>query len=509
MQKKVKNTSKSLERFPKMLRKRKPFRLLATMTKKEIVAFRHFLISPLSNPKVDQQLVKFFDDCMRLCIWECEMDKERFSEKTGQNFTDNVLNKLVSRLYDQLGIYGSLMEFLKSKPDQAQFTVLYFKNKGLEYDELDKKVKENKRDLDHVNQNANYFRLMLELDLETAQKAESRNKSPQERGLGSLHSHLDNYYLILKLRFLCASLNEARIFGNSEEVPPSEILMPWIKLQYPTMPLLAKAYFHIYHILVETGTDEHVQVLLSLLQTWKTSGPRSSDEEYSEVNRYLINYYVQRLNSDELDLDQAHEFYMEKLEQGLLSDAGKLRYEHFKNIISLNCRIGRIQEARQFFEAFKPQLPEAIAAIAISYNDAILELYEKKYLSAISKLEILIEATGAIKDDKFYGLDVRCNALKAYYEFLQIADLEDWDRTDQKLHSLLRAFIPFIQRKKDMRPISRVRFENFAKMVQRLYTIRFDEGVDRRIKLEELLLDLKSSSNLPHRIWFLNQVRML
>jgi hypothetical protein len=491
---------------PKILRKRKPFRLLAKMDKTEIDQFRHFLESPLIHPKPDKKLIAFFDQCLKVRLWHADLDKPGFEKATRLVLTDNAFDKMVSKLYDQLTTYVGLVEYLEATPQHAQFALKYYEKKNLEGVEISKKVKEGKRELTHLVQNETYYHMTLMLELESAEKSASRTQTPDQRGFSGLHAHLDSYYFILKLRFLCASANEQRIFGDTGKESDDGLLLQWLQASYQEMPALAKVYYHAFHILKGIDAQKHTDEFRRRLTVWEAENPGSEAHDIRDLKGYLLNYYLRKLNAGELEvLPQVHHFYLEALHQGSILEDGKLSPEHFKNILLMHCRMNLIAEARTFFLQYKDRLTDQQNGTAIDYFEAVLEFNEKKYEAVIPKVEALIDTKGAIKADLYYGLDFRCLLLKAYIECLAFADLKQWDRVDEKLLGLLHAFPAYIARK-NLPRTTQVRFDNFRKSIQRLYAIAYDSPPNERLaKMEELLRDLRSSSNLPDKGWFIQK----
>jgi hypothetical protein len=489
----------------KNLRRRKPFRLLSKMGKNEVAQFRVFLDS-LQNPKPDQKLIEFFDHCSRIQLWERDIDKATFQKATGLELKDNAFDKLVSKLYNQLTVYAALVEFSETSSQHAQFSIRFYEKRGLEQEEIGKMVKESKRELSSAVKNEDYFRTMLELEIESAEHSKSRTQSPEERGLVGLHTCIDSYYFILKLRFLCASANEQRIFGNATTEGMNELGLDWLCIMYPVMPTLAKVYFHAFHILSGVDDEEHLEAFRAQMECWEAESIETNDGKFEELNGYLLNYYIRKMNFNEVEaLPRVHQFYQEGLRKGWLLDAGKLSPEHFKNILKIQCRMNLVSEARTFFEQFKFQLTDNQGGAVLEFTDAVLVFNERKFKEVIFKLETLIGSKGSIKADQFYGLDLRCLLLKAYYEFLGKANAQEWDEVDDKLRGLLHAFPSYIARK-NLPRTTQLRFDNFRNAMNRIYTIAFDTGEKQRVaKMKELLLDLRSSSNLPDKVWFIQK----
>jgi hypothetical protein len=456
--------------------------------------------------KPDKKLMEFFDHCQSVNLWNIDIDKATFARKTGLELTENAFDKLVSRLYLALTTFAGMVEYLNDTSQHSQFALRFYDKKGLELEEFGKKVKEGKREIETRDQDEEYFRLMLKLELESVEHELSRSQSSEERGMANLHHYLDSYYLIMKLRFLCATINEQHIYGDVKVDSRNELLDSWFSAKYPSMPALAQVYFHAFNVL--SGIDEarNLSEFLAGLKKWESSATTTNSTICSELNGYLLNYYFRKLGSGDVEaLPKVYHFYIEALEKGWLLENGKIPPEHFKNLLVTFCRMGFLDKATAFYEQYKVRLTDDQSGAVLEYNEAVLYFYRAEYGTLIQKIEALIDSKGPIKTDQYYGLDMRCLLLKAYYEMLLLSDWDSFDSIDEKINSLLHAFPGYIARK-NLPRIKQLRFDNFRKSIQRLYTVAFVVPSSETIpKMKELLMEFRSSSNLPDKAWFIQK----
>lgn len=492
----------------KPLWKRKPFRILRILEPQEIQLFCHYLESPLFNPNPNGRLLEFFSKCQQYNVWKSTLDRETFLEISQQKLSNNAFDKLISKLNDQLISFTGYLGFMAESDQSYSFGLKFLAGKPLDNEEIDKKLNESKRGLRKKVRNAEYFKLSLDMNLVLALGSQSRVAKPKERGLHLLHEDLDAYYLIQKLRFLCASINEQHIYHHYWEQQGEVHLLNWFGSVYEQMPPLAKMYFHVYNILLGEGNQYHFQTFRKLLWAWE----REEDQEVADLYTYLLNYYSIQINYGDVDiLEQYNELLDEVIANGLLLENGKIRPEHFKNVISVKCRLGLLTEAKQFFKDFSNRLTSSQGGAASQFTSATILFHEGEYLQTIKLVEGLLQNPGATKIDHFYGLSMRCLLLKTYFESLKILDLEQWDEIEEKLKGLLRAFQGYIERK-GVSKMSQIRHENFRKAVLRLYQFYYLHPIGNRYEVrkkeEELLLEFKSSSNLPDKAWFISQVKI-
>lgn len=493
----------------KALRGRKPFVLLAALNPKEVKNFRHYLQYSLLSSKPDEKLLEFFDLCASVDVWNSQMGKEEFQQKVQRDWSDNNFDKLVSRLYVQLTGYVSQLEFAADESMQRLAAIRFYQRRRISSDELEKKWNEVKRGLEEMPQDENFFRAQLEADLLLAERTVARNQRPEDNGLTRLHIYLDHYYCILKLRFLCASANQSSILGSVDGAEASPALLEWLSSIYDSMPLLAQAYFHAYSLIQEVEDSMHSTILFDLLQQWIVHLPEEKEPylaEVAELYGYLRNHYIQRYNQGDREvLPRLIQTYMDGIRLGWILEQGKLKHETFKNVILLICHLGKPDEARTFFEAWKDKLNNTHEGAAIAYNEAVLKLHERRFAEAIEEFTALSEATGAIRTDQYYGLDIRCHLLKGYFLYLGHSD-EAWEFADKKFTDLLHAFPEYLKRR-NLTVLDRRRYQNYIDRFDDLFKSQYDTvEKERAPKLKELLKLIRSSLNLPDKAWFIEAI---
>lgn len=490
----------------KPLWKRKPFRILRLMEPVEIDLFKNYLSASLFSSGSDLQLQGFFEHCKKMEIWNTEMGRMDFLEISGQKMSNNTFDKLISRLYNRLIDYAGIQGLLKQPPQLYPYALKYFKERAIGPEEIDKKISECRRMLKNDFPNADHYRISLDLRLELATASQARAEKPSDRGFDMLHLDLDDYYIIQKLRFLCASSNEQLVYGHRWEPPAKNELMQWIKCSFDTMPNLAKAYFHAYMVLNAENETFHFQQFRDLLATWGRDYVQ--EVEIVDLYGYLHNYFTTRLNNGDLStLDKINELFNDLLAWGILLEDGRISPDYFHNVIAIKCRLGKVEEARIFMTDFASKLTRTHDDTAIGYNEIFIAFHEGRHDVVREKAEAMIELSDTNKADQYYGLNLRCLLLKTYFNELGVLDLAAWDETEEKFRGLLRSFRGYIERK-DISRMSKVRYENFRKAVQRLYHVHYTlpDTEDFSAAKKELLQDFSSSSNLPDKGWFVAQV---
>ena len=160
---------------------RTPFRVLSLLSNNEVRQFVDFVGTDLATGQFDNQLHQFLSHCVEQKVWEKDVEPSEFFDQSGISMSDNTLNKVVSRMYQQLQRFIAIKALLE-RPNQCEPLILAFlAEKSIEMDELEKKITESHRVLKRSKPNASYFRSRLDLQLVKVQNVRSRSGRPEHR----------------------------------------------------------------------------------------------------------------------------------------------------------------------------------------------------------------------------------------------------------------------------------------------------------------------------------------
>ncbi|HHG83613.1 MAG TPA: hypothetical protein ENJ82_02590, partial [Bacteroidetes bacterium] len=410
------------------LNRRKPFRLLKVMSKKDIDIFRQFLMSPIYNPLPDKKLIEFFEHCQRHEVWSSDIGRSAFLEASGLNLNSGVFDKRISSLNTQLTRFAGAMQFAKDDLAHWPYAITYFKQQNLDQKEIDAKHKAGVNKIKKQVQDEAYFTLLLKMDLENY--SISRALSPELRDLPQLHKSLDHSYIIQKLSLLCASTNEQTILATSPQKNDEAIrtLMDWMQVMYSRMPTLATVYYHAYYVLIGQYDEIHYRELRVKLREWEAETKDSNRTEFSDLYGYMINYCLRKSNSGASDaIWELDTLFQESLNKGYILTNGLLPHEHFTTILKVKCRLNLLEEARAFWKQYAEQLTDSLDGAAAEVNEIFLLFHGQQYKALIEKAEPFLEAKGAMKADQYYGISLRLTLLQTYFEYLVVLESSDYE----------------------------------------------------------------------------------
>lgn len=461
-------------------------------------AFQTFLASGLyGNSKT---MLKFLGLWRRRVLnlpVEKEVTLEAFVAGTGIN------PRRVDKLCTELG--GRLVEFLSFQEYREQEYVqqemllraMMRRNANLtemhrQHHRIQKTLEERKESPDKELQRLKLRWVMAE----TAVKSRTTRTLWQEDFL-ELSQALDAYYRLQKLKLASAHANARSIYRH-EEVNPLADFLKNMEEGSGEMDLspLARAYFLSVQMLQEETAEARFPELIQLL------GAHAAEfavEEATELYGYALNFCIRKSNEHQSEyLGYMSDLYLQLLDNGLLLQGGKLVPSQFKNIVTLHCRLGKLDWVREFIQEYKDKLTEGTEAKAVQYNAAILAYHEKNYSMAIRSLKEMIQE---LKDDVFYGLDARIYLWKSYFENFDALTVEEVD----EMYKLYDSFRIFIDRNESLADTRKTQYRNFIREFKRFMEFLTQDPVSPA-EIEQLKREVANMEFISNKEWFLHHI---
>lgn len=489
---------------------RKPFKLLARLEKGELKGIRGDLQQRIeeTSGKLYPKLLVYYERCIQLKVVHEPVTHAQFVKGTNLPSAANAFDKLTSLFYNYLQEYLARRELLSDPVALQRMAFRAYRNRPFEWKEIRRRYGEAQRELGKLPQSSHLSNERLMLDLDLAIHASDRSIPQDERGYPELLAALEANYAIQKLRLLCAVANDRRIFKSRAEDLANSASVPPLR---DTWPPLAKMYYGVYQVL--NGEDNEVTMgeLRTLLDQQDINSATYPREDMMDLYGYLLNALARKLNDgDQVALKDLSLLHDHLLENGILLEDGQIPAAHFKNVISVKLKNREVAAARMHFDALADKISGDPDENALRYNHTLLLYAEQHLEKAAKELEVLCEQAGNLKLDLFYGLDIRANLLKVYYDILETEKTNPflWDETDEKMVRLLEAFRGYIERKK-IPEYRREAYELLRRLIHDLYFLAFrQETSASEEELKELESRIKDNNNTMVN-WFVNRLERL
>lgn len=291
--------------------------------------------------------------------------------------------------------------------------------------------------------------------------------------------HLNDYFVLSKLRLFCTMLNQKRVLGAQ----PSFSWPTAAPEDYPSDNPVIQIYQCLYRLLLEDQRNaERFAHYQQLLQEVKSAVPPM---ESINLYYFAINYCLGAINQGQQQYaEQLLSIYQSGLEAGNLLINNELSPWIYKNIIKLGLGLKRFEWVESIIRTYTDKLPLNDRQDAFYFNLADLYYYQQKYDLAqehLNKVEF---------SDVFYKHGARIMLLKIFFEK---------DETEAFL-SLAHSYKLLLLRERNLAEDLKASYRNFVRLTSKLYKTK------DKIKLEGIRTEVMRTKRINARRWLISQL---
>ncbi|MGB1207056.1 MAG: hypothetical protein ACPG5B_15530 [Chitinophagales bacterium] len=330
-----------------------------------------------------------------------------------------------------------------------------------------------------------YYRQYLIEDIKS-QYLSRQDKRRTEPNLEQVSHTLDVFYLISKLKKLCAIYVYKNLFKYEYDVKMlDEILLHIAENDYSNTPAIP-LYYSALLVLMGKNDKDYFAELKYLLHKHNDS---LALQEGKELHLIARNYCIKKLNKGEAKYGQElFELYETGLNNKVLFSDDLLYTWTYKNIVAVGLKLKNFDWTEKFIHHYKSFLPTKQREDAFAFNLARLFFEKNEYQQVIQLLNTMKI------DELTVQLDVKVILLKTYYE------LEEWN----VLFLLIDSFKIFLRRKKGL-GYHKDNYRNIIKYVKQLSNVNhYDKEAVQKLKQE-----ITETHLLTEKKWLLQKVNEL
>ena len=430
---------------------------LKSLDKKEIRRFEEFVQSPFFNKSEDATtfciaILKFAPD-----FSSPQLKKEKFIKK---HTLDE--KRLPYLLNQSMTLFEEFLAFLSLEKDEAQRSIYrmdQFLQRNLD-SLFQAESKKLKKSLDAENQPLSHYETLLKVNEKELEFGASTNIRAYQESLQTTVDSLDLHYLLMKLRYSAAILNQQAIIASGYEIRFLEEIQTYLeKEQIENVEI--RIYFHIVRML-QNNTEEDFEALKKLL---RDQGKKLQKSTLREVYAFALNFCIRQTRQGKLNYqDELFQLYQVLVDQKVLLENGHISPWHYKNIVTSGLRTKSYDWTLNFIESHKSKLPESHRSNAYTYNLANFHYAQKNYdkgMRLLNQVEF---------DDPFLNISAKVLLAKMYFEENEL----------EALYNLLESFRKFLERNKQVAENVIDANKNFIRHCRQL--MRMHEGDEDSLK---------------------------
>jgi|GEM_PF-6891223 len=349
----------------------KVYTALATLDIYALNKFRKYICSPYFNS--DQRLVELY-----------EFYQNDLKNNSATGITELQLSAIFDTKYDQ-----KLLRRLNS--DLTKHLVAFLAQEELQQDKLllnnlkfagvgktknqnliSSQRRSNMRDLElFPDVSSDYFYAYYthektEATLKTdVDRKKSKTKVHEEINIDKISFHLDQFYIIEKLKLYISLLSWKRSYKIEKEISHIDEIKQILSNLNDKNEVIS-AYLTIVKTLEEPEKDTYFKILRSIV---KKNREKFSDDDFRYIYEALLSYSITAVNKGKEEyIVTTLDIYKEALTTDALLHESKMSASTFNNVVGMACRNEDYNWALQFIQDYCNYLPDALDSLINSFK---------------------------------------------------------------------------------------------------------------------------------------------
>jgi len=312
----------------------------------------------------------------------------------------------------------------------------------------------------------------------------------KEDNLPKLIESLDVYYLVNKLELYvtCISLTDFSAQKSYDYAPMNAISTLLDIPQYANHPLI-----HTYQVAANLLKDNTIELYEKLIELLDTNSTFIANHDLDNFYKIAISFCTSKIKEgDSTYYRQIFDLFQIMDNKNLLKEGNFMSAGKLKNIITVSCKVGEFDWAKEAIEKYRPNLEKAHAKSVYHFNMGAVAFYQNDFKTALSHF-IRVE-----KVNLAYDINCRIMLLKSHYEL----DHEYDERT-------IRTFLlseRFIQSHKGLITRDKKAYKNFVRILINIYNTRHGAG---KMTAEKVKKKLKKLEFVSDKKWLEEKVERL
>ncbi len=465
--------------------------ILKTFSKKDIRAFKKWLISPFHNKR---------DDVYHLFTYLIKNDhlnkpdvitKERAFKVIfpKENYDDAKMRQTMHFLRKQVEAFLIYCE-QQSEGLKNQITLL----KALRKRQINKTAEKIITQIDHQLKHYPHrdFNFLWNQYLYQQELYEYRSELGKKRSvkfnLQELVDALDTAYFANKIKQSCLMLQHKRVFKTQYDEGMIEEILRYIDekelLKVPAVAL----YYYVYNTYPERDSPDNFYRLKDAIYKYASFFPQ---DEIRDILQLSIYYCFEKFNKGKDGfIKDSFELYRYGIENEILIQNNTISRWDFMNIARAGKVLKEFKWTKSFIDDYQIYLNPKDKDNIVHFCKAQLYFEEGNFDTTITELSQVKE------NDVLINLSSKSLLLKIYY-------LKD---EYEVLESLFDSMSKYIKRK-DVPENYKVAYDSIIKMTKKLVRINLYD----KEEIKKLKLQIESTKTLPSyaRDWLLTQVKEL
>lgn len=485
------------------MRNSRLLKLLQTLSQSEFRHFIEYVKSPFFNK--NDRLINLIEaihqsapDYGEASLAKEELFKVMYGSAT---YKEQQVHDGLSQLLRLLEGFLAYQKYQDDTPSQYIYLLHALNQKGVD-DHFVRIYKKAAKELSKNYQHSTSFYIkdysLKKVSLEFAsQKRRRMSQHAVDTEMLEVNQKLDNFYLLVKLRYACEILNRRNIV-QKVELPfmLSEIqqFLSDPENPYAENPAIS-IYFTIYKLLKNPEDSKNFDQLIYLLEKSIDQFPKV---EIEMMYGHAQNYCARKINmGDTSYYVRIFQIYQQLLDNDILIQDGYLAHWYMKNIVTIGLNLKEYKWVESFLNQYERKLHPDVREHTLAFNRANFLFATDRY----SEAKVLLNQVEFT--DVLYHLSAKSILLKIHYE----------EKDEDSMSYLIQAFQVFLRRNKHLSKKHYQNHSQFIRLAKKMFQLHTqvrqlkDEKYDA--KLSQLEKDLCETPGVAYSRWLKTKMEEL
>ncbi len=417
---------------------------------------------------------------------------ERVAIKSSQ------LNKLQTYLHQKLDQFLAIQQIVQRPQRYHSYTIEAYSELKIDYATIEKKWRQLEKKLNNDAESTEHFQQLSSLEAFMIKARIDDGIKISGSYFEEMQVMIDQNYILTKLKYLCASVNEASILNQPFPNEAISAIKAVMNSQTRDLPLYGQAYWKVLGLLENSA--QPIEQYQDTYEFLKRHQEALSKEDNFDLFNYLLNLSYVRLDLGEpYFLEFVVEMYDLLIELDLLTMDGILPSRTFKNIVSLNCRLQKYQWCLEFIDAFQKHLHLKDQSLVPSYCKGLVHFYSQNHVQSALIFRDIIHRD---PDDHLWGFESRNLLLKSYFHRFEDLTLEEYE----DLHRLIDSFRMYVRRNSKLSEFHHKSYLNFIHYFNQMVR-HLEEHGNSKAYPKTMHTQIKNLKFITNKKWLLDRIQ--
>ncbi len=408
------------------------------------------------------------------------------------------LSKLQSYLHQRLDQFLAMQQILQFPHRYQSYTIEAYNSLKLDYSNIEKRSRQLLKKIQKDAHSIDHFQQMNRLEQFALQARIASKKKLNGSYFEDIHTLIDQNFLLGKLKYVCASVNEAAILNQPFPQKSIDALKALLEMHVVELPPFGQAYLQLLLLMENAG--QNIEVYQATFESLIKYQPKIASFDNLDLFNYLLNLSYRRVALGIKGFIRfIAQIYAHLIQSKLLLLEEEIPVLTFKNIVSVNCRLENYEWSLRFIQDYQKYLAPDARKILPTFCIGLVNFYSGNFSQSAAYFRTVIQNDS---EGHFLGFESRNLLLKSYFHRLEDLSSDEYE----DLYKLINSFRMNVRRNTKLSKFHQKSYLNFIHYFNTMLRHREQHGNKTAypIALQTEIEDLEFITN---KSWLLKEIQ--